>query len=251
MLKILLNNGIFYMSKLIKKIKFFAELFLRDAFNLEKVNLFIKAFPYTMVGYKRLSNVYELSKKVVKSNLQGDFVECGVWKGGCSAVMGFVAQKEGRGRKTWLFDSFEGLPEPGKEDGDLAKTYSENKMQGQMKTINKCVGPMEDVKKIIFDILKLNKENIKLKKGWFQDTLPLAKEKIEKISILRLDGDWYESTKVCLDNLYDNVSAGGYVVIDDYGHWEGAKKALNEFFEQRNINPKLVKIDYTGVYFKK
>lgn len=239
------------MNNLFKKIKFFAELFLKNIFNFEKISLFIKVFPYTMVGYKRLSNVYELAKLVVENNIKGDFAECGVWKGGCAAVMGFIAEKEAKKRKTWLFDSFEGLPEPTEEDGIVAKGYSENKADGNLKTIDKCVGPMEDVKKVFFNILKLKPENIVIKKGWFQDTLPKAKGEMGKISLLRLDGDWYESTKCCLENMYDNVIMGGYIVIDDYGHWEGARKAIDEFFAAKNIKPELIKIDYTGVYFKK
>jgi len=250
-LKILLKSGIFYMSETLKKIKFFLELFLRDIFNFEKINLFIKVFPYTMVGYKRLSNVYELVKKIRKDKIEGDFVECGVWKGGCSAVMGFVAEKERGGRKTWLFDSFEGLPEPTKEDGKVAIEYSGDKSGGRLNTIKKCVGPMEDVRKIFFEILKIKPENVVIKKGWFQDTLPVEKEKIGKISILRLDGDWYESTRCCLENLYKNVIIGGYIVIDDYGHWEGARKALDEFFIKEGIKSKMIKIDCTGVFFKK
>ena len=120
-----------------------------------------------------------------------------------------------------------------------------------MESIDKCVGPLEDAKKIFFEILKLNEKNVVIKKGWFRDTLPVSKNEIGKIAILRLDGDWYESTKVCLDNLYDKVASGGYIIIDDYGHWEGAKKATDEFLAKKGIKPDLVKIDYTGVYFIK
>ncbi len=239
------------MSSFIKKIKFYAELLVKNIFNLEKITLFNKVFPYTMVGYKRLSNVYNLSKKVVADKLEGSFVECGVWRGGCSAVAAFIADKEGLGRKTWLFDSFEGLPEPTLEDGALAKTYSESQITGKLKTIDKCVGPIEDVKKILFNVLKLKEKNMVIEKGWFQNTLPRTREKIGKISVLRLDGDWYKSTKVCLENLYENVIMGGYIIVDDYGHWEGAKKAVDEFFSKKSIKPEMIKIDYTGAYFKK
>ncbi|MDP3883007.1 MAG: TylF/MycF/NovP-related O-methyltransferase [Candidatus Staskawiczbacteria bacterium] len=204
-----------------------------------------------MIGYKRLFNVYELAKTAIDNKIEGDFAECGVWKGGSTAVMGFLAQKEGKNRKTWLFDSFEGLPEPTEKDGFLAKSYSGDKNSGKLESINKCVGLLEDVEKIFFEILKLKKENIIIEKGWFQDVLPDAKKKMGKIAVLRLDGDWYESTKCCLENLYDNVTIGGYIIIDDYGDWEGAKKALDIFFIERNIKPELIKIDHTGVYFKK
>ena len=260
-LKILLKIGIFYKMEKIKnliknnalyeKIRFWKNISLKDFFNFEKLDLFRKVYPYTMVSYQRLSNVYELAKLVEKQKLKGAFAECGVWKGGCIAVMAFVADKVNSGRKIWLFDSFEGLPEPTKEDGSMAEEYAQKKVEGKLEAIEKCVGPIEYVEKIFFKVLKLKKENVVMKKGWFQDTLPKAKGEIGSISILRLDGDWYESTKVCLDNLYDNVIFGGYIIIDDYGHWEGSKKALEEFFIARNISPSLIKIDYTGVYFKK
>ncbi len=224
---------------------------LKDYFNISKLFVIFKVYPFSMAGYKRIANVYDLASLAEKNNLDGAFAECGVWKGGCSAVMAYVSKKNKSMRKIWLFDSFEGLPEPTPEDGEVAKEYSDNKAQGKLNTINKCVGPLEEVKKIFFDVLKINPKNVVIEKGWFQNTLPKAKEKIGKISILRLDGDWYESTKCCLENLYDNVIVDGYIIIDDYGHWEGAKKALNEFFDVRKITPKLEKIDYTGVYFRK
>ena len=234
-----------------KKLMLVKSIPLIDFLNFKKLWLFKKVYPYTMVGYARLSNVYELANLVEKNKISGAFVECGVWKGGCVAVMAFEAQKFGSGRKIWLFDSFEGLPEPTQKDGPIAKEYAQNKAGGNLKTIDRCVGSLEDVKEIFFKKLKLNPDNIIIKKGWFQNTLPESKEKIGKIAFLRLDGDWYESTKVCLDNLYDNVIIGGYVVLDDYGCWDGAKKALDEFFAERKINPELIKIDDTGVYFKK
>ncbi|MFC1630144.1 TylF/MycF/NovP-related O-methyltransferase [Patescibacteria group bacterium] len=234
-----------------RKLIFYKNCLTKDAFNFKKWVLFEKVYPYTMISYERLSNVYDLSRLIEKEKKEGSFVECGVWKGGCAAVMAFIADRAKSNRKVWLFDSFEGLPEPTDKDGGLAKKYAKNKTSGKLLSINECVGPLEDVKKIFFSELKINKKNIVIKKGWFQDTLPEAKDKIGPISILRLDADWYESTKSCLDALYDKIVCGGYVVIDDYGHWEGTKKAVDEFLRERGLNPTLIKIDYTGIYFKK
>lgn len=245
-IKSLIRKNEFY-----KKLTFWKYIFPKDFLNSEKMWLFGKVYHYTMSGYKRLSNVYELSEKIEEKRLEGSFVECGVWRGGCSAIMAYVAKKYHSNRKVWLFDSFEGLPEPTLEDGSIARSYSDNRISGKLQTIDKCVGTLEDVKEIFFHILSIDPNNVVIQKGWFQNTLPKSKDKIGKISILRLDGDWYESTKICLDNLYDNVIIGGYIIIDDYGHWEGAKKALEEFFVKQNIKPDLVKIDYTGVYFQK
>ena len=237
--------------KVYKKIKFVKETPLKDFFNPRKLILFKIIYPYSMVDVKRLSNIYDLAKLVERNRGEGVFAECGVWRGGCAAIMGFVSKRAKSNRKIWLFDSFEGLPEPTAKDGKIAEDYAQNRVGGRLKTINKCVGPIDNVKEIFFNVLKINPDNVVIKKGWFQDTLPKARNEIGPISILRLDGDWYESTKCCLDNLYDNVVRGGYVVVDDYGHWEGCKKAIDDFFAERKIETSLIKIDYAGVYFKK
>ena len=88
-------------------------------------------------------------------------------------------------------------------------------------------------------------------KGWFNNTIPIHKKSIGKIALLHLDCDWYESVKFCLEELYDNIIKGGFIIIDDYGHWKGCKKAVDEFIENRNLRIELGKIDYTGVYFRK
>lgn len=234
-----------------KNLTFIKNFSLKDLLEPQKILLFQRVYPYTMVGYKRLSNTYELAKLVEQDQIKGAFVECGTWKGGCAAIMAYVAKKAKSQRKIWLFDFFEGLPEPTDKDGQRAREYASNRASGKLLTINKCVGPLEDVKKIFFEILKINPENVVISKGWFQNTLPKMKEKIGPIAILRLDGDWYESTKYCLDNLYDIGIPGGYIIIDDYGHREGAKKALDEFLAERKIKPDIVKIDETGIYFQK
>jgi O-methyltransferase len=213
--------------------------------------LSLRIAPYTMVGYNRLHNVYVLAKEADKKKIPGAFVECGVWKGGCSGVMAYVSKKNKTNRQIWLFDSFEGLPQPTKQDGVMAKKWSSNKTAGKLESINECVSTLDDVNKLFFSVLKINKKNTHIEKGWFQNTLPKTKKRIGKIAILRLDGDWYESTKVCLDNLYDLVVPGGYIIIDDYGHWVGCKRAIDEFFKKRKISVNLQSIDYTGKYFIK
>ncbi len=204
----------------------------------------------SMASYARRANVYELATRAEKAGLAGAFVECGVWRGGCAAIMAYVAKAAGRGRKTWLFDSFEGLPEPTSQDGERARVYAGDRTSGAMASIAKCVGPLEDVK-ALFARLGIAESAYVTVKGWFQDTLPVSRDQIGPIALLRLDGDWYESTKVCLDNLYDLVVPGGFVIIDDYGHWEGCKKAIDEFFAARGVQPTLHPIDDTGRWFTK
>jgi len=92
---------------------------------------------------------------------------------------------------------------------------------------------------------------VSLVKGWFQDTLPEYKDRMGAVALLRLDGDWYESTKCCLENLYDNVVPGGYVIIDDYGALTGCKEAVDDFLNERNINVELIDVDHIRFYFLK
>lgn len=87
--------------------------------------------------------------------------------------------------------------------------------------------------------------------GWFQSTLPASRKELGRIAILRVDADWYESTRCCLEELYDQLVVGGYLIIDDYGHFPGCRKAVDEFFEARGLRPRWVPIDYTGVYARK
>jgi hypothetical protein len=92
-------------------------------------------------------------------------------------------------------------------------------------------------------------DNVELVPGRFEDTLPISR--VQAIAVLHVDGDWYESVRVCLESLYDRVVAGGIVQIDDYGHWEGARRAVDEFFAKRGLSPVLSRIDYTGRQFTK
>jgi hypothetical protein len=91
---------------------------------------------------------------------------------------------------------------------------------------------------------------IHIRQGWFQETLPVAKHEIGPIAVLRLDGDWYDSTKVCLENLYDLVTVGGFVLIDDYGYWEGCRRAVDEFLASRKLEVALNAVDDSGVWFE-
>lgn len=225
-------------------------LFRVAGFNLQKLRLFYAVRPFTMVPYEGLANVQDLATRVEKNKIPGAFVECGVWKGGCSALMAEVAKRGGAGRLTWLFDSFEGLPEPTEIDGAEAKKMSENRVSGEMKPIGQLVGTLENIQ-TIFAKFKIDGRKVQIVKGWFQETLPKNRAGIGPIALLRLDGDWYESTKTSLDNLYDQVVPGGYIIIDDYGHWEGCKKAVDDFLAARRLNVELVKAGYAVVYFQK
>jgi O-methyltransferase len=213
-------------------------------------SLILRVRPNTMVPAESLRDVYEICEDVERRQLPGAFVECGVWKGGCSAVMAYAAQKNGSRRVSWLFDSFKGLPEPGEKDGGLAHEYSDNRSGGRMDPVGKLVASEKDVADV-FARLGIDPALMRVRKGWFQDTLPAAKKEIGPIAVLRMDGDWYESTIVCFENLYDLVAPGGYVIVDDYGYWEGCKTACDEFFAKRGIQVKMEGRGASAKHFQK
>jgi len=209
--------------------------------------------PYTLVGIGGLEATYELAKKMNAEKREGAFVELGVARGGAAALIAGVAFEKGAPERIlWLFDSFEGLPDPTAEDfgSDAA---SQAKTGDHVRPLPKgsCLGELEEVQNLMWNKFKFPKEKIQFVKGWFQDTLPVTKDKLGKIALLRLDGDWYESTKVCLEHLYDQVIPGGAIIIDDYLSCFGCKKAVDEFVTNRGIKVDLTMDGRGGCYFLK
>ncbi len=197
---------------------------------------------YTMIGLKRLYNSRILAETIIQEKVKGDFFEAGVWRGGASIMMRGVLSAYGiTDRCVWLADSFEGLPPPDEcaypQDADsLFHTYPELSVS------------MEQVQEN-FQKFNLLDEQVVFLKGWFKDTL--YDSSVQAISLLRLDGDLYESTMQALDALYDKVSHNGYVIIDDYHCVPQCKQAILDFFTKRKIHPELNEIDGVGVYWKK
>lgn len=165
--------------------------------------------------------------------IAGDVVECGTSRGGSAALMALTLRRLGSRRSIWLFDTFEGLPAPSGADPDfeIANLF-----------VGTCVGSLQNVRSF-FEQLQIAEEAV-LVKGLFQETL--ASSPVEQIAALHIDGDWYESVKACLDSLYDLVVCGGIIQLDDYGYWQGARKAVDEFLEQRGIRVPLRVLDYSG-----
>jgi O-methyltransferase len=194
-------------------------------------------FGYSMVGKKRLANIQFCLETVQKENIPGDFVECGVWRGGASMFAKAVLTcLDDESRTVWLCDSFEGMPAQRAED----------KVDPDL--VGRVAVSLEQVQENFRRFGFLN-GRVKFVKGWFSDSLPNAP--IEKISILRLDGDYYSSTTDALTSLYDRVAPGGFIIVDDYYAFKSCEQAITDFCEQRQIRPDLVKIDDIGVYFRK
>ena len=207
-----------------------------------------KILPYTLGGWKALDNAFNVISRVEKNKIPGVIIECGVAQGGTAAMMALSSRAFGdENRDFWFFDSYEGLPEPTAEDyqGAKAGDYVGVLVKGS------CLGTIEQVSELLFDKLNLPKDKITLVKGWFQDTVPSHKDKVGKIAILRLDGDWYESTKIPLENFYPHISPGGCVVIDDYATCFGSKKATDEFIEENSIDTYLRPDGRGGAWFVK
>jgi len=196
---------------------------------------------HTMIGEKRLANIRYLAENVIRKHVMGDFIETGVWRGGACILMRAILNAHGiKDRCVWAADSFEGLPSPNEEKypadaGDKFHVFSELSVT------------LEQVKSN-FEKYDLLDDQVKFLKGWFKDTLPNAP--IQKLALLRLDGDMYESTMDALLALYDKVSVGGYVIIDDYNVVAGCKNAVDDFLSERNLSPTIVEIDGVGVYWK-
>jgi O-methyltransferase len=176
--------------------------------------------------------VYSLTKYISDKNIDGDLVECGVLEGKMVAVMiETLSLRNDFKRNIFLYDTFEGMTEPS------AKDYQSVTGQKMKKGDNYC--SLEDVKDKIFK-LGYKKDKIFFKKGDVKDTL-IRNNMPENISLLRLDTDFYESSLIELERMYDLVSANGFIIYDDYGHWHGQYEATNEFFKKRNLTPLLIR----------
>jgi O-methyltransferase len=199
-------------------------------------------FAYTMVGLKRLENIRWCIEQVLTHDVPGDLVETGVWRGGSCIFMRALLKIYGVADRTvWAADSFEGLPKPGPIDKQIAP------QQPDLSSVNALAVSLEQVQENFraFDLLD---DRVRFLKGWFKDTLPQAP--IERLAILRLDGDLFESTMDALQALYHKVSPGGFVIVDDYNSWESCRAAVTQFREQCGITAEIKTIDWTGVFWQ-
>lgn len=195
----------------------------------------------TMIGIKRLNNLHYCLSEVIKNNIEGDFIETGVWRGGATILMSGILKAYGiENRNVWVADSFDGLPQP-----NMKYKYDVNSNFHTMQPLKVTI---DDVKNNFRKYNLLN-EQVKFLKGWFKDTLPTAP--IEKLAILRLDGDMYESTIDALNNLYPKLSVGGYIIIDDYGAIEACLRAVEDYRKEYNISEEIHRVDHSGVYWIK
>lgn len=201
--------------------------------------------PYTMVPVNRLFSLYTLAKELCLRDLPGDFVECGVAAGGSSALLAYTIKTYSkRERCLYACDSFEGMPSPTERD-----THQGVMAEATGWGSGTCSATVDS----LFEVCgKLGVSHlVKPIKGYFEETLSPLRNQIKAIAFLHMDGDWYESTRTILSNLYDLTLSGGFIQVDDYDYWDGCRKALHEFKSERNLEIRFNTIQDGGVWFQK
>lgn len=201
--------------------------------------------PFTMTSPERLFSLCRSVEYVVRHDIPGDIAECGVWKGGSMMAVARTLARLGVTRKLFLFDTFEGMSAPTEADVSIEGLSAANALATEDKTTswNWAYSPLDEVRKNLSET-GYDPQQVHFVQGKVEDTIPAQAP--PRLSILRLDTDWYESTYHELVHLYPRLSVGGVLIIDDYGHWQGARKAVDQYIAENNLKLLLNRIDYTG-----
>ncbi|MBV9080615.1 MAG: class I SAM-dependent methyltransferase [Elusimicrobia bacterium] len=196
----------------------------------------------TMIGEKRLHHLRRCVEEVLADDISGDLLEAGVWRGGASIMMRAVLAAHGvTARRVWVADSFRGLPPPNSERYPLDAGLDLSKIA--------VLAVPREVVQTNFEALGLMDDNVRFVEGWFSETLTTIDA--DAFALLRLDGDLYESTLQTLEALYPKLSAGGFLVVDDYGAVPACAAAVHDFREWHRVTEPIETIDWTGVYWRK
>ncbi len=188
----------------------------------------------TMIGMRRLTSLQRCVETALADDIPGDLVECGVWRGGASILMRAVLAAHGdKTRCVWLADSFAGLPRP-----DAANYKADTGLRFDRVPV---MAVSEEQVKANFERYRLLDNQVRFLSGWFKDTLHDAP--IDRIAVLRLDADLYESTIQALDALYPKLSPGGFCIIDDYHEIEACRRAVTDYRAKHGISAEIFEID--------
>jgi O-methyltransferase len=222
---------------------------LRRYFDDEARTTITTVKPWTMTSYDRIFALIVAVRYLVANRIPGEIVECGVWRGGSMQAVAYTLLNLGAAdRDLHLFDTFEGMPPPADVDRRLGGESAESLMQsGPRPALVRAVAGLDDVRAGM-ERTGYPNDRIHYHRGKVEDTIPDAAP--GEISLLRLDTDWYESTKHELEHLYDRLSPGGVLIIDDYDYWEGSRKAVDEFVAVTGARLLLVPVDTARVAVK-
>lgn len=203
--------------------------------------------PFTLTSPERLLALYEAVRYIVANKIPGSIVECGVWKGGSMMAVAYtLKQLADFDRHLYLFDTFEGMPLPSTVDVDITGASASELLRSHKKADPAsawCYVQLDEVKEAV-ESVGYSRDKVHFVKGMVEETIPDYAP--ETIALLRLDTDWYESTRHELIHLFPRISHGGVIIIDDYGHWKGARCAVDEYIRENKIKLLLNRIDYTG-----
>lgn len=202
----------------------------------------MRVVPYTMTSLDKLAELLQAVTHVVENRVPGAFVECGVWKGGSSMAAALTYMKHNvRDVDLYLFDTFAGMPPPGEEDynSGTGASAAELLAKADMESAVRARAGLDEVRRNLAST-EYPAERLHYVEGLVEETVP--EHAPEQISILRLDTDWYSSTKHELVHLYPRLSKNGVLILDDYGDWDGARKAVDEYFAAMEQKPLLHRI---------
>lgn len=209
--------------------------------------VYARCAPFTMTSVERMYALWQAVRHVGASDVPGDIVECGVWRGGSSMLAALTLADLGDcERHLWLYDTFQGMNEPTDKDVSIAgysALHNWSRLRDERDSPILAVATLADVTANM-ESTGFDPRRVAYVQGPVESTIP--GEIPERIALLRLDTDWYESTRHELIHLWDRLEPGGVLIVDDYGHWVGAREAVDEFFGGRPDAPLLVRLDYTG-----
>lgn len=209
--------------------------------------IFERVKPFTMTTPERVYGLIQAVRYIEKRRIEGAIVECGVWRGGSMMAAALALQELGvTNRELYLFDTYDGMPAPSEADVDLEGVSAESFYQSHKKTSGNsdwCAASIDEVSRNVATT-DYPSNRLHLVKGKVEDTIPASAP--ERIALLRLDTDWYESTIHTLRHLYPRLSTGGVLIIDDYGHWKGSREATDQYFAEAAPPVLLNRLDYTG-----
>lgn len=204
----------------------------------------LRVRPYTMTSLERLWAMYAAVRHVSEAGLEGDIVECGVWRGGNLILAGLGCQRFGLDRTIYGFDTYAGMSEPTDKDVTFSGASAWGKFRNRKRAdhVDWCYASLDEVRANV--AANTSYGNYRLIPGKCEETLKDPANLPDKICVLRLDTDWYESTRAELEVLYPRLVPGGVLILDDYGHWGGAREATDEYFSGKPVF--MSRIDYTG-----